>query len=49
VNFLSAQGSARVKLQDFLLFERAWDDDPFERLTDDRYSDLDREIFGKLR
>lgn len=49
MNFLSARGSPRVKIEDFLLFAEPWKDDPFERLSDDRYTDLDREIFGKLR
>lgn len=48
-NFNSSRGSIRVKLSDFLLFSDVWSRSVTERLQDERYSDLDREIFSQLQ
>lgn len=47
-NFASSRGSAQVKLSDFLLFRDPWAPKPMELFADERYTDLDREIFKKL-
>lgn len=47
-DFSSTRGSPRSEMTRYLPFLRAWEQQA-PRLTDERYSDLDREILGKLR
>lgn len=49
LNFQSAQGSPQATIDQFLLFRDPWAKTIDELLADERYSDLDREIFRKLR
>jgi hypothetical protein len=48
-NSQSRQGAPQIKTSDLLLFMDPWQADPLANFADERYSDLDREIFGQLK